>query len=195
MSQPPRVLIIGDSISIGYTPLVAKLLAGQASVDHNPGNAQDSANVLANLPEWLTGNPADVIHLNCGLHDIKRARDSRVHQVPLEAYRANLGGIVEQLQATTARLIWATSTPVIEARHNAVKDFDRHNADVEAYNAAADEVVRAAGIHVTDLHAALLAEGIEMMLSDDGVHMTEGGSSVLAGVVAAAIRKLLGQQT
>ena len=41
-SQKPRVLIIGDSISLGYTPTVKKLLADKAVVVHNKGNAQDT---------------------------------------------------------------------------------------------------------------------------------------------------------
>lgn len=36
----PNVLIIGDSISIGYTGTVSAKLAGKANVVHNPGNAE-----------------------------------------------------------------------------------------------------------------------------------------------------------
>ena len=36
----PRVLIIGDSISLGYTPQVKQLLKDKANVIHNKGNAQ-----------------------------------------------------------------------------------------------------------------------------------------------------------
>ena len=36
----PNVLIIGDSISIGYTGVVSSKLAGKANVIHNLGNAQ-----------------------------------------------------------------------------------------------------------------------------------------------------------
>ncbi len=191
MTDLPQVLIIGDSISIGYTQRVADLLGGAASVIRNDGNARDSGNVLANLDAWLDGEGAAVIHFNCGLHDIKTDRHSRSRLASIEQYRANLSGIVERLKATGAELLWATSTPVIDRRHNAAKEFDRHNADVEAYNAAADEIIRAAGIHTDDLYGATVAHGPEMMLSDDGVHMTEGGYSVLAEAVAESILKVL----
>lgn len=191
MDEKPRVLIIGDSISIGYTPRVAELLADEAKVTHNPGNGGDSANVLTNLDAWLDGLRAAVIHFNCGLHDLKLPRDTRTQQVPLERYRENLPAIVERLKATGAALIWAASTPVIDARHNAAKEFDRHNADVDAYNAAAEEVMQQHRVHINDLHAATIADGAEMMLSDDGVHMTEGGYSVLAQAVAECIRRFL----
>ena len=36
----PKILIIGDSISLGYTPHVARALDGIAAIEHNDGNAQ-----------------------------------------------------------------------------------------------------------------------------------------------------------
>ena len=45
-AELPKVLIIGDSISIGYTPYVKELLAGKAIVKHNPGNAEDTVKGL-----------------------------------------------------------------------------------------------------------------------------------------------------
>jgi lysophospholipase L1-like esterase len=191
MSSLPDVLIIGDSISIGYTPHVAELLAGKAAVTHNPGNGGDSDNVLANLDAWLADRRWGVIHFNCGLHDIKRARGSGGLQVPLERYRSNLERIVQRLKATGAALAWATSTPVIEARHNAVKDLDRLNADVDACNAAAAEIMLAAGVRIDDLYSAVVAAGPATMLCDDGVHMTAGGYIVLARAVAGAIERAL----
>ena len=192
MPRPTRVLTIGDSISIGYTPFVAEMLTGQAEIGHNPGNGGDSDNVLANMDAWLAEAGADVVHLNCGLHDLKVARDTRAHQVPLERYRRNLTEIGRRLAACGALPVWASSTAVIDARHNAVKEFDRHNADVDAYNAAAGEIMLAAGIRINDLHAAAIAAGIETVVCDDGVHMTDGGYAILAQAVADCIRKALG---
>src|SRR5207249_4737659 len=45
----PRVLIIGDSISIGCTPPLRKLLKDKANVHHNAGNAADTASGVAKL--------------------------------------------------------------------------------------------------------------------------------------------------
>jgi len=191
MTETPEVLIIGDSISIGYTPRVADLLAGAAKVTHNEGNAGDSVNVLANLDSWLDGQSPAVIHFNCGLHDIKIAPHDRTRQVSLEQYRANIAAITGRLKASGADLIWATSTPVIDQRHNAVKEYDRHNDDVNAYNAAAEEIVRLEGLPIDDLYGAAIAHGAEMLLSDDGVHMTAGGYTVLAEAVAASILAFL----
>ena len=191
MTDKPRVLVSGDSISIGYTPPAAELLAGEAELIHNPGNGGDSDNVLANMDAWLAEADADVVHLNCGLHDLKVARDTRAHQVPLERYRRNLTEIARRLTACGALPVWASSTSIIDARHNTVKEFDRHNADVDAYNAVADEIMLAAGIRIDDLHAAAVAAGIETIICDDGVHMTEDGYAMLARAVADCLRGAL----
>ncbi len=192
MNAPAKVLIIGDSISIGYTPHVAEALAGQTEVAHNPGNGGDSANVLAHLEEWLGPGPFAVVHFNCGLHDVKVPRDRADRQVPIEQYRRNLEQIVARLAGTGARLIWASSTPVIEAWHTARKEFDRHNRDIQAYNAVAEDIMRPAGVAINDLHALAASAGPEELLTPDGVHFTEAGYRLLGEAVAESIRRALG---
>jgi len=191
MAEPTDVLIIGDSISMGYTPRAAERLADAARVLHNPGNGGDSANVAGQLDAWLTDAAPGLVHFNCGLHDIKLARDTRIHQVPLHAYRANLVRIVDRLVESGATLVWATTTPVIDERHHAAKPFDRHNRDVEEYNGVAADIMARAGIAVNDLHAAVLADGPADLLADDGVHFTEGGYARLADLVADFLRPRL----
>ena len=105
MSERPRLYVIGDSISMGYTPPLAELLAGRADVEHNPGNGGDSANVLANLDDWLAGRSPSVIHFNCGLHDIKVSRETHAHQVPLDAYRANRPTLRRKVAANPGKFL------------------------------------------------------------------------------------------
>jgi hypothetical protein len=49
----PRVLLLGDSIRLGYAPLVAKKLTGKAQVLSPKENAADTANMLKMLDRWL----------------------------------------------------------------------------------------------------------------------------------------------
>src|SRR5262245_57731542 len=51
----PKVALIGDSIRLGYAPLVAKRLAGRARIISPAANGGDSANALRNLDEWVIG--------------------------------------------------------------------------------------------------------------------------------------------
>ena len=190
MSPTSKVLVIGDSISIGYTPHAAEALQGRFAVVHHEGNSGDSAALLADLDSYLAAaGDADVIHFNVGLHDLKRPRDgSGAYQVPLDQFAANLARIVEKLQATGKLLIWATLTPVIFERHLS-KGFDRRQDDVGAYNRAAAEIITSAGIAIDDLHAAVVEAGVERCICADGVHMTDDGYAILGRTVAAAVEK------
>src|SRR5207249_6289812 len=106
----PRVLIVGDSISIGYTPPAAKLLEGKANIHHKPGNASDTVTGVKNLKKWLGDSKWDVIHFNWGLHDIKLGTGK--HQVSIDDYEKSLRELVKTMKTTNAKLIWATTTPV-----------------------------------------------------------------------------------
>ena len=99
----PRVLLIGDSISRGYTIPVRAALAGKANVHRAPENCGATTNGLAKIDGWLGGQKWDVIHFNFGLHDAK---------TPAAVYKRQLTEIVARLKkATGALLVWATTTP------------------------------------------------------------------------------------
>lgn len=187
----PVVVLIGDSIRIGYEPFVAEALQGKARIV-GPGqeNGGDSANVLKNLERWAIARKPAVVHFNAGLHDIKRDRKTGKAQVDRDAYRNNLAEIRQRLdRETSARLIFATTTPVIDDRHQTNKEFDRREADVKAYNQAAREVL--GPVAIDDLHAEAEKLGLESALGKDGVHFNPAASRKLAASVAAAIEQAL----
>ncbi len=181
----PRVLLIGDSISIGYTVPVRELLRGKANVLRIPVNGGPTARGVAMLDAWLGGGKWDVIHFNWGLHDIKRVRDGKTDiradwQVGPEMYRANLETLAGKLKETGARLIWAATTPVPEGAGGRVK------GDEVRANAIAAEVMEKHGIAVNDLHGHVLPVLGEYQRPAN-VHFTDAGSAFLAERVAAAI--------
>ena len=186
-----RVLLIGDSIRQGYQAAVAEALANAAEVVGPADNGGDSANVLKHLAEWVAQASPDVIHLNAGLHDIKRAYESVKRQVPIEQYRSNVEAILKRLRGEGhARVVWATMTPVNEKWHHEVKGFDRFEADVAAYNRAAVDVATRLGVPIDDLYDIVLEGGRDDLLSGDGVHFTVEGYRVLGRAVADCIRRL-----
>src|SRR5438552_10306989 len=77
----PRVLLIGDSISIGYTVPVRRLLKGQANVHRIPENGGPTSNGLKKIDSWLGDKKWDVIHFNWGLHDLRLDKEGK-HPVP-----------------------------------------------------------------------------------------------------------------
>jgi lysophospholipase L1-like esterase len=189
----PNVLIIGDSISLGYTPFVVKLLAGKANVIHAPGNSQGTTFGLTQIHSWLKPykeKPWAVIHFNWGLHDLKHINASTKAisdkaedppQADLATYTTNLTTLTSALVATGAQLIFATTTPY----PSGVSPF-RDPADAERYNNAARSVVGKHNITINDLHG-LVAPKLDEFQLPKNVHFKPSGSNAMAEEVVKAI--------
>lgn len=180
----PRVLLIGDSISMGYTLAVRELLAGKANVHRPPTNCGPTIRGVEQIDAWLGDGHWDVIHFNFGLHDLKIMEDGK-HQVAPAQYDKNLRQLVERMQKTKAQLIWCSTTPVPES-----SSPPRHNADVLAYNAAAKSIMDEQGIAIDDLYAFALPQQAKIQLPNN-VHFSPEGSKVLARQVAKSIEKAI----
>jgi acyl-CoA thioesterase-1 len=185
----PRVLLIGDSISVGYTPVVREALKGKANVHRIPENGGDTWRGLAKLNAWLSTGTWDVIHFNFGLHDLKHMKDNKLdlagEQIStLEAYSVNLDKLVVELKKTGAALVWATTTPVPEGANGRLK------GDEVLYNAAALRVMAAHGVTVNDLYAEVFPV-LEQNQRPRDVHYTPDGYRFLGRKVAAEILKAL----
>ena len=88
----PRVLLIGDSISIGYTVTVRELLGGTANVHRIPENGRDTEHGLKQLDTWLGDQPWELIHFNFGLHDIKHVKGAKwMYLVCVDAHEPHTG--------------------------------------------------------------------------------------------------------
>lgn len=188
----PRVLLIGDSISMGYTVKVRELLAGKANVHRPPENSSDSANGIKKLDPWLGTGKWDVIHFNFGLHDLKYV-DANGTMVAVERgkplatpaqYEKNLREFTARLKKTGARLIFATTTPVPE------KTTGRVTGSEQAYNTAVVKVAREARATVNDLHA-FVAKHPDAQQRPNNVHFTVEGYDQLAREVAKTIEAAL----
>jgi acyl-CoA thioesterase-1 len=180
----PRVLLIGDSISIGYTLMVRERLAGEAVVHRIPDNGGSTTLGLALLDEWLGDGRWDVIHFNFGLHDITLVDGHP--RTPPETYGANLRALVRRLQATGARLVFATTTPVPgETIHPS-----RREADALVLDRLAREVMAEAGVPLNDLYAFALPQLATLQIPAN-VHFRPEGERALGERVATAIRTAL----
>jgi acyl-CoA thioesterase-1 len=204
----PRVLIIGDSVSVAYTLDVRKNLAGVANVHRIAANGGSTRTALGEygLIRWLKpGGKWDVIHFNEGLHDLSyRFPDDRDKNdkgeyasptnggrpnVSLEQYEKNLRLIVARLKQTGAKLIFASTTPVPES------DAAKYVKDSELpYNAVAKKVMAEEGVTWNDLWAAVKPRQAEVQGKRD-VHFMTSGSAVLAKQVAEAIARELPNPT
>ncbi len=181
----PRVLLIGDSISMGYTLPVRMLLKGKANVHRIPENGGPTTNGLARLNGWLGKGKWDVIHFNWGLHDLKIMPDGQ-RQVSPEAYDKNLRQLVAKLRATGAKLIWATTTPVPEH----VQGVARHPEDAFLYNGIAKRIMADNSVAIDDLYGFALPQ-LSKIQRPQNVHFTDEGSEALARTVVASIEAVL----
>lgn len=195
----PKVVLIGDSIRLGYAPEVAKLLAGKATIVHPKPNGGDSANVLKHLETWAIAEKPDIVHFNCGIHDTKRDKQSGKFQVPVEEYEKNLRAIVEKIRKETgAKVIFATTTPINDDRAAAKRDkatYELLDASIMLYNRTAANVMRDLKVPLDDLNA-VIGDGDERakLMSEDGVHFTAAGTKKLAAAVAEFVEIQLSEK-
>ena len=202
----PRVLLLGDSISIGYTPFVRQMLQGKAQVfrpmrnERSAENCAGTNNGVKQLDRWLAigGGKWDVIHFNFGLHDLKRVdpdtgKNSRnpehPHQAPPARYEEQLREIVRKLKATKATLIFATTTPVPPGGVRPYRDV----ADPARYNAIAKKIMQENGIVIDDLYA-FAKPRLAKIQQKINVHFTKEGSRALARQVVQHVQRALRKQ-
>lgn len=201
----PRVLVVGDSISMNYHEAAKEALKGIANYHRNEGNAASSTQGVRNLELWL-GNYEekslhwDVIQFNHGLHDLKQLYDAKTdtfgaYSVPIEDYKKNLEKEIAILKKTGAKLIWCSTTPV--PNHNKGQYARRKGAEKE-YNEAAREVMkRHPEILINDL-AQVVDESpvFDKWRETKDVHFYQKEEQkVLGDAVAKAVRAALEKST
>ena len=175
----PRVLLIGDSVSRGYTQAVRKELAGKVNVHRAPANCGPTASGLKNLDAWL-GDRAkkwDAIHFNFGIHDRALAP---------ELYKKNLEELVMRLAAAGAKLVWATTTPIPPD----TKDGEKAATAIVDKNKIAAAVMKKHGVIIDDLYGWILPDLAKFQNPQD-VHFTAAGYDRLAQRVARVIETAL----
>lgn len=180
-----RVLLLGDSISIGYTLPVRESLKGKANVHRPPTNCSSTGNALSHLDAWLGEGTWDVIHFNFGLHDAKLPPEG-VRHAPPAVYEKNLRELVKRLQATGAALVWASTTPV---PNGGVISPTRRFGSIDEYNAIARRVMEESGVAIDDLNAVITPHLATQLPND--VHYSREGSAILAKAVVESVEAAL----
>lgn len=193
----PLLFVIGDSISVHYGPLLARMIGARFRYNRKGGleadkfdindaliNGGDSRRVIEYLQRLIDQKfHADWLLLNCGLHDVRRDPATDALQVPLEEYQPNLRRAMEMARQVAGRIVWVRTTPVDDAIHRAREtSFVRHERDVAAFNAAADVVAEEQRLAVIDLHG--FTAGLGGTLYEDHVHFVESVRQLQAAFIA-----------
>lgn len=205
-AELPRIMLLGDSVSLGYGSALAQQMQGKAVVFRlgdlgkamtnldkptgaNGGNSERVLQIL-NSAQQKGEAKADWLLLNCGLHDIKTNPRSGARQIPLAQYEKNLKACVDTANRMNIRVIWVTITPIVDELHNTqMARFHRYAADVDAYNEAAKRVMNEAGAPILDLYTfskTLIPGGFK-----DHVHFTPDAAAKQAEFLARELTPLL----
>jgi hypothetical protein len=158
-----NVVILGDSVSIGYEPKVAALMRETALVQHSPwggdGGAEETKygdlclDFLLRAPDGTPQWP-DVLFFNFGLHNIGndtipgQAGPIAEYAPYLERIAARLASLAKAHPAT--KLLFGLTTP--EMCDGAL------DATVRSNNVAAAAIMQKHGIPTVDLHAPIIGQ-------------------------------------
>ncbi len=175
----PRVLMIGDSISVGYRSAVfARIREKYGAVTVSTSKALDNPRFCAEIDALASSEGFDyrVIHFNNGLHGF---------QLTDAEYEEHYGKTVDFLLARwpDARLILASSTPVTE---NGKPDvLASINEKVLSRNRTVRGIAEERGLEYNDLYALVLGDA--SVRSGDGYHYKSEGYEKMADRIAELI--------
>lgn len=178
----PHVLLIGNSITRGYSKKVEQALKGKAYVGRlsNSKSIGDPA-LLEEIAVVLKNAHFDIIHFNNGLHGFGYTE---------EEYDKNFPKLIKTIRkyAPKAKLIWATITPVRTGEK--MTGFAPITERIKKRNEIALKHIHQEGIQVNDLWNVMINHP-EYYEGGDGTHPTNIGYSALAQQVLQVINSEL----
>ena len=188
-----KVVLIGDSVRMGYEKYVKESLREKVEIFSPKDNCKFAQNILRYLCEWVqewkVGEEIELVHWNAGLWDVLHLYGQDTLST-IDYYEEALKRIVEQMRLffPNAKLVFATSTAVVEKGYT--KDFCRFNADIEKFNDVAVHALQPIGVGINDLYE--ITKNIPQKYRSDMTHFnTKEGSKLLGDSVIKAICKNL----
>ena len=189
-----KVMLLGDSIRMGYQKDVVQLLEGEYEVVYPADNGRFSAYTLWQANQLFKYHgPFELVHFNNGYWDmnIEAPMIEAIH--PVEEYKSFLRRIVALCRQCGAKVVFATTVPILEA--GAAGDntgvqgtINYSNEWVKEYNAAATAVMAELQVPVNDLYG-LCMEDDRRYKCEDLLHLSAEGSRRCAEQVADYVRK------
>jgi acyl-CoA thioesterase-1 len=196
-----NILILGDSISIGYTPFVQKELHNKANVnrplisefsympnrhlliDGLPKNCASTKYTLKHVKKWIGDGDKkwDIIHANWGLWDAKDTSASD--------YETMLTELIKILKKNSNVLIIATTTPVSSENYYSSNAARKKNNKIDIFNQIVYKLSNDFELYVNDLYKDV-SNNNSIYLSD-GIHFTKRGYQLLGKKVSISIQKFL----
>lgn len=192
-----KVLLLGDSIRMGYQSRVREKLHKQAEVFYDEkDNGRFACYTLWQANQMFKKyGKMDIVHFNNGYWDmnIEEPMMEPIHNI--EEYTHYLRRIIHLSRRFASTVIFATTTPVKD--RGEVLDnsgtgmrLNYDNAWVKRYNSAAIELMNEEGVFIDDLYSLALTDAA-LFKCDDNVHHSDVGNDVLSEQVVKIIREHL----
>ncbi|MEE1351739.1 MAG: SGNH/GDSL hydrolase family protein [Clostridia bacterium] len=202
-----KVLLIGDSIRLGYEEEVKKELQGEYEVwgpEENCRFAKYTLNELGRIFEAFSNGTAnkcdqallqptagdvgeitypDIIHWNNGLWDTSIVCEEDGAFTPVDEYISYMSKILRELRKVTNKVIFATTTPVKPVNPN------QKNEIITEYNKRIVEFMNNENVMINDL-GALVSEDKDKYISNDNIHLSDEGKKACAKAIADYVRKI-----
>lgn len=187
-----QILLIGDSLRLGYCEIVKKELEDCAEVLFPADNCRSSHHIIVSLGDWVhMCRPEDVVavHFNCGQWDVAHFGGDDTSLTSLETYGSNLRKIIRRLKGyfPNAKLYFATTTPMNPV-HSETLNY-RTTEEICRYNRVAREVAAEYGVEVNDIFSIVEPWGENMFA--DYAHLTEEGYLHVGKATADFLRSRL----
>ena len=203
-----KVMLIGDSIRLGYQKVVEEELLNEFEVWGSEDNCRFAKYTLKELGRMLKafsehenlkykqdvllqGEASttdvifpDIIHWNNGLWDTSIVCKEDGAFTPVDEYISYMSKILRELRKLTDKIIFATTTPVKPQK------FDQDNGIIAEYNRRITEFMRAEGVIINDLNK-IVSEDLDKYLADDNIHLSDEGKILCGKAVAEHIRKMV----
>ena len=194
----PRILVIGDSISMGYRGFITKHFKDKAYVDYwvggswfDPSNVKgEDSPVKRSFKNVLANGPYDVVSWNS--MTLHMWGPNHPDRCPLDTCAENMESVVEYLKriAPSAKFIWVRCTPITIPVEGGPSVIDERKSDgLVKRNAIVDGIVGRYGIPEVDLYA-LCGKNLDKA-SKDGVHWEASASTLMADEICKEIEKAL----
>lgn len=191
-----KVLLLGDSIRMGYDSYVKEELKDEFEVYYDDtDNGRFSAytiwqfNILNNKY-----GPFDIVHFNNGYWDMNHECPDGSETFPLEDYLHNLKRLIGLIRQINAIPIFSTTIPIYETKEDTLyngvmyQKINYLDSWVTKYNAAAIHLMEEEHVLVNDLYSLLLDEP-RYAKCQDSLHLTTEGYIKCAKKVASIIKE------
>lgn len=189
-----KIVLIGDSIRVGYDKYVKQALEGEAEVLYPSDSGRFAQYVLRAVSDWKKsgewGDDVDLVHWNAGLWDTLRLYGDEP-LTPPDMYGEMIRRIDKRLRLLfpKAKMIFATSTRVLEEKY--VPDFLRYNREIEEYNRIALSALSGTDTVINDLY--VFTKDLPEEFYSDMTHLyTPEGTHAMTNRVLSVICDVLG---